>query len=140
VQPPFAHGNGSHFVTIMPLAQLPAPSQVCASTLVPLHTFAPHETPAIAKLAPVHDVRVFPSQIGAEHTLAPMGQGVRAPCGAPVMATHVPSDPIASHASHSPVQATLQQYPSTHDPLVHALAFAHAAPFNCFFAQTPLLQ
>jgi hypothetical protein len=38
------------------------------------------------------------------------------------------------------VHADAQQKPSTQNPLVHAVAFEHTRPFDCFFAHTPLLQ
>jgi len=70
---------------------------------------APQVLPATAP--PAHEVVVRPSQICAEQGLSGLlkGQGGREPWGAPPTAVQVPSLPLASHASHCPVQLELQQ-------------------------------
>jgi hypothetical protein len=68
-----------------------------------------------------------PSQLPpqAEPSLA---QVVRAPCGAPFTAVQVPTLPRTSHAWHWPLQAALQQTPSTQMPPAHSPAPAQAVP------------
>jgi hypothetical protein len=100
--------NGAHiFVTAG--GQLPAPSHVAANVCTPFAQLASrHFVDVPTKLA--HIVRLLPSQLAAAHTsVAPVGQLVRLPCGAPVTGAHVPSAPATSHASHCPPHAELQQ-------------------------------
>jgi hypothetical protein len=132
VHEPFVQRNGSQSVGM--LAQLPLPSHVLPVTFVPTHVLAPHDVPAGAFAAPVHDAVVVPSHCGAAHTLEPAGHAVRAPCGAPEIGMHVPSAAATSHAWHWPPHAVLQQYPSTHCPLAHSRPRVHGIPFVFCFA------
>jgi hypothetical protein len=105
---PFAHPYGSHDAIVVAPAQLPLPSHACPTTSLPEQTFAPHEVPADAATMPAHDARVTPSQTVFSQAVPP-AHAVRAPCGAPMTATHAPSAPGVSHASHSPEHADPQQ-------------------------------
>lgn len=60
----------------------------------------------------------------------PLAHARRAPCGEPATSVQVPSEPATSHALHCSPHAALQQYPSTHCPLVHSFAPTHAEPFG----------
>jgi hypothetical protein len=53
---------------------------------------------------------------------------------------HVPRLPATLHAWQVPVHAPLQQYPSTHRPLVHSTAAEQVPPLAFFAAQVPALQ
>lgn len=55
---------------------------------------------------------------------------VRVPWGFPTTALQTPMAPALSHASHWPVQLTLQQTPSAQEPDVHSEAAAHVAPLG----------
>ena len=79
-----------------------------------------HESPTCPAQAPPHSV--------------PSPAQVRVPCGAPATTVHVPGV-VPSHASHGPVQAVLQQKPSTHEPLAHSAFAAQVRPF--FFLHAP---
>ena len=55
---------------------------------------------------------------------------------------HVPSMPpgfcfIATHATHVPSQATLQQTPSTQNPELHSPGRVHVRPVTMWFLQVP---
>src|ERR1700722_14708188 len=52
----------------------------------------------------------------------------RLPCGDPRTAVQVPPDPGTLHAAHCPVQAELQQAPSTQKPDAHVDADVHVVP------------
>jgi len=54
------------------------------------------------------------------------------------MLEHVPSEPATLHAWHVPEQAALQQYPSTHEVLRHALPAAHVCPLSSLHKPAPL--
>jgi hypothetical protein len=68
----------------------------------------PQETDGPGK---VHVLRVLPSQTAPQVPWP--GQGPRLPCGAPLTGEQAPTEPATSHASQVPVQAPLQQTPST---------------------------
>jgi hypothetical protein len=53
---------------------------------------------------------------------------------------HVPALSATSQASHSPVQALLQQTPSTQNPLAQAAFEPHACPSACVPWQWPIAQ
>jgi hypothetical protein len=65
---------------------------------------------------------------------------VREPCGVPVTATQVPTEPETSQAWHWPPQAVLQQTPSTQLPLPHWFAAVQAPPFPILGVHAPALQ
>ena len=52
----------------------------------------------------------------------------------------MPTLPTTSHASHCPVQATLQQTPSTHFPEPQARSRVQATPLDDFATQVPALH
>jgi hypothetical protein len=52
----------------------------------------------------------------------------------------VPTLPVRLHASHAPLQAVLQQTPSTQLPLPHWLAAVHVPPLSSFSTHWPLPQ
>jgi hypothetical protein len=138
-EPPL-HCAGSQLVPTMLVTHEPLPSQICPLATLPLHTLAPHDTPAGELATPAHDDVVVPSHAGAAHGFEPAGHAAREPCGCPLTGTHVPCAPVASHAWHSPVHAELQQNPSTHSLLLHALACVHEVPLLCFGTHTPTLH
>jgi len=105
------HANGVHGM-VTAAGQLPWPSHAAETVAVPLeHPATLHDTDD--PTYPAHDVRDIgsPLQSAAAHgSLAlPVGHAGRAPCGAPATGEQVPSEPIRSHASHSPWHAALQQ-------------------------------
>lgn len=57
----------------------------------------------------------------------------------PRTGVHVPAVPALSHASHWPLQLTLQQTPSAHAPEVHSVLAAQVAPLG-FPAQLPAVH
>jgi len=61
-------------------------------------------------------------------------QAGRPLCGGPITGEQTPGDPGTSQASHCPLQAALQQTPSTQSPLVHWFAAVQALPFDRFGA------
>ena len=67
-------------------------------------------------------------------------QAVRGPCGAPLTATQVPTEPETSQAWHCPPQLVLQHTPSMQLPLPHWLAAVQAPPFDSFGTHAPALQ
>jgi hypothetical protein len=64
----------------------------------------------------------------------------RDPWGPPTIGRHVPSLPGTSQASHCPVQACVQQTPSTQLPERHSAAVLQVAPFSFLLEQTPPAQ
>jgi hypothetical protein len=81
-------------------------------------------------------VRVVPSQVGPHEVPAPTPvHAARGAFGAPVTGVQVPAVPARLQASHWPVQAALQQTPSTQKLEAHWDAAVHAWPL--LRAQTP---
>ena len=112
---------------------MPAPSQKA----IPVSTPPVHEAAAQLVDVPLieaHLVRSAPSQ--AAWQAPDPEQAVRAPCTAPATATHVPTLPPTSHASHWPVQALSQQTPSTQLPEPHSAPDVHVVASG--FAQVPV--
>jgi len=110
----------------------PAPSHALSVRMPFLHT-APHRV-----LVPgyVQAVRLVPLQVPPQ--VGPLDmQACRVPCGAKVTGEHVPDTPFTSQASHWPVQAVLQQYPSTQRLLVHWVWDVHEAPMPSVGTQLP---
>jgi hypothetical protein len=70
----------------------------------------------------------------------PVGHAVRPPCTGPVTAEQSPSFPTTLQALHVSPQMASQQTPSTHWPLVHSWARAHAAPLALLGAHAPDVQ
>jgi hypothetical protein len=109
------------------VAHPPAPSQ--KAMLVKM----PEAHDAAAQLVDVplieaHLVRSAPSQV-AWQTPVPAHAVRVLPCTAPATATHVPTLPPTSHASHCPLQALSQQTPSTQNrPGLQEVVAAHCAP------------
>lgn len=139
VHAPALQRNGAHSVPPVTALHVPAPSHCCATTRVSSHVVAPQLVPPAAYVVPAQEARVVPSHRGVAHAL-PAPQAVRTPCGAPVTAAQVPSAPAVSHASHWPVQAALQQKPSTHSALVHAPPRAQAWPLASRGLHVPASQ
>lgn len=112
------------------VAQPPVPSHVL------LVSFAsPQVVPqSFETLGYVHALVPVPSHVPLHGSL-PL-HGVRAPCGSPTTGAHVPLL-APSHASHWPLQAALQQKPSTQNVLVHSFAAPHASPVACLNTQVP---
>jgi hypothetical protein len=106
------------------------PSQVPATVAEPFaHVGAAHVT--LAPTKPRQVPGFVPSHCAAEHgaDAVPGEHAARPPCGAPTMGTHVPADPVPSHASHSPAHAALQHTPSTQkSPSGHSAVDAHDTP------------
>jgi hypothetical protein len=71
----------------------------------------------------------------ASHVCVPLHESASS---ALLTAVHVP--PVPLQAWQEPHDATLQQTPSTHAPLVHSAAAAHATPFPFLGIQVPALQ
>jgi len=126
-------------------------------------TYAPHDCVCVAGHAPtplheawsvatpaLHDasrhvadppgyaqaVRAVPSHAPPQ-TVPSVEHAVRAPWGAPLTAAQVPALPGTSQASHSPLQATLQQTPSTQFPFAHCAAAEQLDPSPSLTTQTP---
>ena len=76
------------------------PLQLAAAVAVPLL----QEAPRHCALGYVQLTTSLPSQL-PPHALPSLEQAVRAPCGAPLTATHCPTLPATSHAWHCPLQA-----------------------------------
>lgn len=93
--------------------QLPAPSQLAAAVATPLAQLALRQL----DVGYVQAFGFVPSHRPA-HVPDPLHAG-REPIGAPVIVAHVPTDPLALHAWHWPVQAWLQQTPSMQNPDEH---------------------
>ncbi len=74
------------------------------------------------------------------HALPSLAHAVRAPCGAPVTAEQLPTEPGTSHAWHWPPQAALQHTPSTQLPLAHWFVAEQTCPFPFLATQAPAAQ
>lgn len=86
---------------------------------------------------------MLPSHTAAAHGVVadPVGHAGRfVPCGLPATGVQVPTLPATSHASHWPVQASLQHTPSTQNPLTHAPFEPHASPGVSVPWHTPPVQ
>jgi hypothetical protein len=96
-------------------------AQVAAGELKPSWQYAvPHD---VAEPGTVHAVRLEPLQKPPQ---APVpAQAGRPARGMPWIATHVPIEPAWLHDSHWPVQAVLQQTPSTQCPALAPEGTAH---------------
>jgi hypothetical protein len=69
-----------------------------------------------------------------------LAQAARPACGAPLTATHEPTEPGTSQAWHWPLQAWLQHTPSVQLPLTHWFPAPQARPSVFFGTQAPALQ
>jgi len=67
-------------------------------------------------------------------------QGTRPGGLSPLTGVQVPAEPLMLQASHCPLQAESQQFPSTHWPLRHSFSAAHGLPLPCFAWHTPAEQ
>jgi hypothetical protein len=115
---------GEH-VALVGVEQLPLPSQNAAGVSAPeVQEDAAHCT-ELPLAKPLQVVREVPSHAFAAQIELPASHAVRLPCGAPVIALHVP---VASQASHCPVHATLQQTPSAQNPLLQSVFAAQLPP------------
>src|SRR5947208_2199177 len=76
------------------------PLQLAAVLAVPLL----QEAPRHCAVGYVQRTKLLPSQLPPQ-ALPSLAQAVRAPCGAPVTATHWPTLPATSHAWHWPLHA-----------------------------------
>jgi hypothetical protein len=126
--------------------------QQTPSTQLPLvHWLAPEHALPLASLAmqlvPLHQspTTQFASTLHEDghEALPPLhtkGAHDGLPADPPATLTHVPTDPETLHASHAPLQAALQQTPSTQLPLVHELLLLHATPLASFGMHEEPLQ
>jgi hypothetical protein len=119
---------------------VPVPLHACVLTTVPWQVGLPQAVPdahSSQAPAPLHAPSV-PQVDGAcmAHSLSGSVPAVMAP--------QVPSAPLpffaAVHAWQRPVQAVLQQTPSTQEPDWHCAAVEQAAPLASGAVQTPALQ
>jgi hypothetical protein len=117
--------------------QAPAPSQFAAAVAVPLEQLA--DLQLVVLLGYVHAAVFVPSQLPPQSEPSLL-QAVREPCGVPVTATQVPTEPETSQAWHWPPHAVLQQTPSTQLPLPHWFAAVQAPPFPILGVHAPALQ
>jgi hypothetical protein len=123
--------NGVQFVVVA-VGQLPAPSQLAAAVATPFAQLAArHEVVAgaLAQAPPAAQAPVLPHGGAAtqRESVVPAASAEQVPLVPPVLA--------AEHAVQAPVQAVLQQNPSTQLPEVHWLAAVHAVPFAAFAVQ-----
>jgi len=81
-------------------------------------------------------VREEPSQMPA-HADPSLAQAGRPARGSPITAVQRPGLPLTLQDSHCPVQAALQQTPSTQLPLAHWTAPPHPVPLANSATQTP---
>jgi hypothetical protein len=81
-------------------------------------------------------VREEPSQVPA-HADPSLAQADRPARGSPITAVQRPGLPLTLQASHCPVQAALQQTPSTQLALAHWTAPPHPVPSAYSATQTP---
>lgn len=89
------------------------------------------------EVKPVHALRVAPSHVArAQISTSVLGHALREPWGSPFTATHLPTLPGTSHASHVPEQAESQHTPSMQLPESHSAALLQVVEF--FFAHLPL--
>jgi hypothetical protein len=102
------HVYGLH-ATGAPSTHVPCPLHVNGCSSLPEHVASAQLTvvPGYVQLD-----RLLPSQVPA-HVSFSASQAGRSPCGSPVTLEHVPALSMTSHASHWPLQALLQQTPST---------------------------
>jgi hypothetical protein len=116
--------KGAH-VCVWTAGQAPAPLQEAASVAVPAVQDGARQE--VESPGYVHAAGWTPSQRPPQ-AVPSVAQALRVPCGVPVAVEQVPTLPATSHASHWPVQARLQQTPSTHSPLAHWLSPPQAVP------------
>jgi hypothetical protein len=130
-QPPAPHAS----CTIA--GHVPEPLHIAGSVITPAeHDPARHST---AEPGYPHCVALLPSHV-PPHALPSEAQACRDPWGPPATLVQVPTWPATSQAWHCPPQAALQQTPSTHWPLAHWVAPAHALPFARSGPQIPAEQ
>jgi len=109
------HPPGPHASCTL-AGHVPEPLQAAGSVITPAeHDPARHSTDAPGY---AHWVASLPSHEPPQ-AVPSDPQACRDPCGAPTTLAQVPTWPGTSQAWHCPPQATLQQTPSTHWPLVH---------------------
>jgi hypothetical protein len=122
------HDLGEH-EAVVPATHAPAPLQVEALVWVlPLHDWARQTVPeAQSWHAPLWHVPSVPQVAAAVAMHTPRGSAV--PFVAVLQVPFTPPVRSAEQAWQAPVQATLQQTPSTQKPLVHWLLPVHVAPF-----------
>jgi hypothetical protein len=90
----------------------------------------------------VQEVALVPSQTFEEQALfdSDCGQAGRVPTGGPVIVTQVPTLPAVLHAWHWPLQAVLQQTPSTQgEPEGHSSDAVHWDPMGPCFTVTVMV-
>jgi hypothetical protein len=115
---------GSHGMVTAP-GQVPAPSQVAAAVAIPPEQLAPRQLVLMSGYAQAD--AFAPSHVPPQAPPAPV-QAVRGPRGVPLTATHCPTLPATSHASHWPPQAWLQQTLSAQLPFPHWFEAEQAMP------------
>ena len=131
---------GSH-ICVCAAGHCPLPLQLAAPVATPeAQPALRHDT--LGPTNPAHLSRVVPSQLVAAHASAGAvaSHGILLAAGLPETGTQVPSASMRLHASHWPLHAALQQYPSAQMPLVQELSAVHAFPLPFFGSQAPALQ
>jgi hypothetical protein len=153
--PPVVSAQVWYDPTVTALAFTQPPSQQKAPEaqleIVPLHTPAPSQAPAVVAVPPEHTLHAVPEgqrshapalhlpsvpQL-AEAVAAQSPRGSVLPSVALAQVPFAPPVRAAEQAWQAPAQAVSQQKPSTQEPLRHWSAAAHAAPFACLGAQVP---
>jgi ribonuclease E len=125
------HTNGVQLVVVA-AGQLPAPSQLAAAVATPdAQLAARHEVVAgaLAQAPPAAQAPVLPHGGAAVQraSVAPVVTLAQVPLAPPVLA--------AEQAVQAPVQAVLQQNPSTQAPVAHWLAAVQVPPVAFFGVQ-----
>lgn len=133
-QPVSPHAYSAHEVA-MGAGQVPFPSQVVPVVARPsAHAAGRHATSAPTKAA--HVAVVAPSQsFVLQASDVSVAQAARPPCGAPTTATHRPTEPVTSHASHCPLHLVSQHTESAQEPEAHSASTPQRSAF--FFVQVP---
>jgi hypothetical protein len=114
--------------------QAPEPSQNSARVATaPVHDGARH---CVLWPGTAQAVRWTPSQLPS-HPVAFPTHAARGVTGFPFTGEHVPTLPVTLHASHCPVQSSLQQTPSTQKLERHWLFDVHETPGLTFVVHFP---
>ncbi len=139
VVPTHSFAGSCPFATLVHVPTVPARLHAAH---VPAHAVLQH-TPS-TQLPLTHSAPIEQAAPLAKNPHAPAPLQLTAPAhsfagSCPfAMLEHVPMFPATLHAWHVPEQAALQQNPSTHAVLRHALPAAHACPLSSLHTPAPL--